>query len=51
MHAEILVRMINQIAEFYGSGADPETASKETLSHVQRMWAHRMCRQMIEIGG
>jgi hypothetical protein len=50
MHAEILVRMVNQIAEFYGSGAEPETAAKETLSHVKRMWAHRMCRQMVEIG-
>ena len=50
MQAEILVRMINQIAQFYGSGADAETASKETLSHVQRMWAHQMRRQMVEIG-
>jgi hypothetical protein len=50
MHAEILVRMINQISDFYGAGSEPETAAKETLSHVQRMWAVRMCRQMIDIG-
>jgi NADH-dependant formate dehydrogenase delta subunit FdsD len=50
MHAELLVRMVNQIADFYGSAADLETAAKETLSHVQRMWAHRMRLQMVDIG-
>jgi hypothetical protein len=50
MHAELLVRMINQIADFYGAGAEPEVAAKETLSHVKRMWADRMRLQMVEIG-
>jgi hypothetical protein len=50
MQAEILVRMVNQIAEFYGTGSEPDVAAKETLSHLQRMWAHRMCRQMVDIG-
>jgi NADH-dependant formate dehydrogenase delta subunit FdsD len=50
MHAELLVRMINQIADFYGSGSEPDVAAQETLTHVQRMWAHRMRRQMVEIG-
>ena len=50
MHAEILVRMVNQIAEFYAAGAEPEVAAREALSHVRRMWAHRMCRQIVEIG-
>lgn len=50
MHAEMLVRMVNQIADFYGADAELEPAAKDTLSHVQRMWADRMRRQMVEIG-
>ena len=50
MHAEMLVRMVNQIAEFYGTGSDPDIAANETLSHIKRMWAPRMCKQIVEIG-
>lgn len=50
MHDYMLVRMVNQIADFYATGADEEAAAKETLSHLTRMWAHRMRLQMAEIG-
>jgi len=50
MQAELLVRMINQIADFYGSGSEADVAAQETLMHVKRMWADRMRRQMVEIG-
>jgi formate dehydrogenase subunit delta len=47
MDASHLVRMVNQIADFFKSYPEEE-AIRETVNHIQKFWDPRMRKQMRE---
>lgn len=42
MNVERLVAMVNDIASFFASEPDPETAADQVAAHLQRFWEPRM---------
>jgi formate dehydrogenase subunit delta len=48
MNTEHLVSMANQIGSFFESYVDQVEASIEIARHIQRNWAPRMRRQLLE---
>jgi len=49
-----LVKMANQIGEFFGSYTDENEAMAEIASHLKKFWAPRMREQLlahVEAGG
>jgi len=49
MHAEQLVRMVNDISEFFGPASPEAEAAAEVAGHLKRQWDPRMRRQIVEI--
>ena len=47
MHADYLVTMANQIADFFLSEAGSDVAPVEIASHMTKFWDPRMRAQMI----
>jgi formate dehydrogenase subunit delta len=47
MHADYLVTMANQIADFFLSEAGADAAPLEIASHMTKFWDPRMRAQMI----
>lgn len=43
-----LVKMANQIGDFFESYPDGAEASREIALHLQKFWAPRMRRQLLE---
>jgi formate dehydrogenase subunit delta len=50
MNNEILVRMANDIANFFNAGNDEATAAREVANHLSKLWEPGMRRQIIEYG-
>jgi formate dehydrogenase subunit delta len=48
MDVNHLIRMANQIGEFFESMPDREEAMKDIASHIRRFWDPRMRRAMLE---
>ena len=48
MKVHHLVTMANQIGSFFESYPDQEEAKTEIANHLQRFWAPRMRRQLLE---
>jgi len=48
MHIEKLVTMANQIGSYFDAYPDREMARGEVANHIQRNWAPRMRRAIIE---
>lgn len=48
MNIHQLVGMANQIGTFFASYPDQEEASGEIATHLQRFWAPRMRRQLLD---
>lgn len=48
MDTQNLVKMANQIGDFFESYPDQEEASNEIASHLQKFWAPRMRSQLLE---
>ncbi|MFJ5445816.1 formate dehydrogenase subunit delta [Methylobacillus methanolivorans] len=51
MNVEHLVKMANQIGDFFRSYPDPEQAKKDIASHLQRFWAPQMRQQIVRYIG
>jgi formate dehydrogenase subunit delta len=54
MHIERLVRMANDIAQFFASESPPQEAPQNVASHLSKFWDPRMRREIIlhaESGG
>ena len=47
MHIERLVKMANEIAQFFASESTSEEAPKSVASHLTRFWDPRMRREII----
>lgn len=48
MNIEQLVKMANQIGDFFRSYPDHEQAKKDIASHLQRFWAPQMRQQILQ---
>ena len=48
MNIEHLVKMANQIADFFDGEPDKKMAANEVFSHLKRFWAPTMRKQLIE---
>jgi formate dehydrogenase subunit delta len=49
MHAETLVRMVNDISAFFAPANPEPEAAAEVAGHIKRSWDPRMRRQIVEI--
>ena len=47
MNIDLLIKMANQITEFWAGEAGEEAAAKEVATHLRRYWEPRMRAQMI----
>jgi formate dehydrogenase subunit delta len=47
MNIDLLIKMANEIGDFFGGTAEPEEAARAVASHLKRFWAPRMRAQMI----
>ncbi len=47
MNSEHLVKMVNQIADFFASYPDQEAAAAETATHLRKFWAPPMRERLI----
>jgi formate dehydrogenase subunit delta len=49
MHADTLVRMVNDISAFFAPANREAEAATEVAGHLRRNWDPRMRRQIVEI--
>ncbi len=49
MHAEHLVQMVNDIANFFVPASGAARAPAEVATHLKRFWEPRMQRQIVEV--
>jgi len=49
MHADTLVRMVNDISAFFAPANAEAEAAAEVAGHLKRSWEPRMRRQIVEI--
>lgn len=49
MHADTLVRMVNDISDFFAPANPAPEAAAEVAGHIKRSWEPRMRRQIVEI--
>jgi formate dehydrogenase subunit delta len=49
MHADTLVRMVNDISQFFAPANPEAEAAAEVAGHITRSWEPRMRRQIVEI--
>lgn len=47
MNIDLLVKMANEISEFFASESPPERAAEDVAQHLRRFWEPRMRRQII----
>ncbi|OAM52747.1 formate dehydrogenase [Methylovorus sp. MM2] len=48
MNIEQLIKMANQIGEFFFAYPDAEQAKLDIVSHIKRFWALSMRKQIVE---
>jgi formate dehydrogenase subunit delta len=47
MNIDLLIKMANQIGEFFAGASDGEQAARDVASHLKRYWEPRMRTQII----
>jgi formate dehydrogenase subunit delta len=47
MHADQLVKMANQIGDFFESMPDPVEAQEGIATHIRKFWDPRMRRELL----
>jgi formate dehydrogenase subunit delta len=47
MHIEKLIKMANDISDFFNSESDKELAAEGVKNHIKRSWDPRMRQQII----
>jgi formate dehydrogenase subunit delta len=47
MHIETLIKMANDISDFFNSESDKELAAEGVKNHIKRSWDPRMRSQII----
>ena len=47
MNIDLLIKMANEIGDFWTGVTDPEQAARDVASHLKRYWEPRMRKQML----
>jgi formate dehydrogenase subunit delta len=48
MNIDLLIKMTNEIGEFFAGVSDPEQAARDVANHLKRYWEPRMRAQMLD---
>ena len=48
MNIDLLIKMTNEIGEFFAGTTDAESAARDTARHLRRYWEPRMRAQMLK---
>ena len=48
MNLDLLIKMANEIGEFFTGASPPEQAAKDVANHLRRYWEPRMRKQMLD---
>lgn len=48
MNIDLLIKMTNEIGEFFSGVSDPEQAARDVANHLRRYWDPRMRTQMLD---
>jgi formate dehydrogenase subunit delta len=48
MNIDLLIKMTNEIGDFFAGASDPQQAARDVANHLKRYWEPRMLRQMLE---
>jgi len=47
MNIDLLIKMTNEIGDFFHGASDPQQAARDVANHLKRYWEPRMLRQML----
>lgn len=47
MNIDLLIKMANEIGDFFKGASDPQQASRDVANHLKRYWEPRMLKQML----
>jgi formate dehydrogenase subunit delta len=47
MNIDLLIKMTNEIGEFFAGAAEPQQAAQDVANHLRRFWEPRMRAQII----
>ncbi|HUL48205.1 MAG TPA: formate dehydrogenase subunit delta [Steroidobacteraceae bacterium] len=48
MNIDLLIKMANEIGDFFTGASPPEQAAKDVATHLRRYWEPRMRKQMLD---
>jgi formate dehydrogenase subunit delta len=48
MNIDLLIKMANEIGDFFAGASDPESAPRDVATHIRRYWEPRMRAQMLK---
>jgi formate dehydrogenase subunit delta len=48
MNIDLLIKMANEIGEFFAGTTDADSAAQDTAKHLRRYWEPRMRAQMLK---
>jgi formate dehydrogenase subunit delta len=48
MNIDLLIKMTNEIGEFFAGVSEPEQAARDVANHLKRYWEPRMRAQMLD---
>jgi formate dehydrogenase subunit delta len=48
MNIDLLIKMANEIGDFFAGATDPESAPRDVATHIRRYWEPRMRAQMLK---
>jgi len=47
MNIDLLIKMTNEIGDFFRGASDPQQAARDVANHLKRYWEPRMLKQML----
>ncbi|HEX4619589.1 MAG TPA: formate dehydrogenase subunit delta [Steroidobacteraceae bacterium] len=47
MNIDLLIKMANEIGDFFTGASDPQQAARDVANHLKRYWEPRMHQQML----
>jgi formate dehydrogenase subunit delta len=48
MNIDLLIKMTNEIGQFFSGVSDPEQAARDVAAHLRRYWEPRMRAQILD---
>jgi formate dehydrogenase subunit delta len=48
MNIDLLIKMANEIGDFFSGASDPANAPRDVATHIRRYWEPRMRAQMLK---